>query len=39
MSRKYAKKYGADLVWWSTQDSAFENHATRNGWDPRAPSC
>lgn len=33
---KYAKKYGADLVWWSTQDSAFENHATRNGWDPRA---
>ena len=33
---KYARKYGADLVWWSTQDSAFENHATRNGWDPRA---
>ena len=33
---EYERKYGANLIWWSTQDSAFENHATSNGWDPRA---
>ena len=33
---EYEKKYGANLIWWSTQDSAFENHATSNGKDPRA---
>jgi len=33
---EYEKKYGANLIWWSTQDSAFENHATSNGWNPRA---
>ncbi|MDO4643095.1 MAG: transferrin-binding protein-like solute binding protein [Cardiobacteriaceae bacterium] len=33
---EYEKKYGANLIWWSTQDSAFENWATKNGWDPRA---
>ena len=33
---EYEKKYGANLIWWSTQDSAFENHATANGWNPRA---
>jgi len=32
----YAKKFGANLIWWSTQDSAFENWATLEGWDPRA---
>ena len=30
------KKFGANLIWWSTQDSAFENWATLEGWDPRA---
>ena len=34
--QEYEKKYGANLIWWSTQDSAFENHATSNGWNPRA---
>ena len=34
--QEYEKKYGANLIWWSTQDSAFENHATSNGKDPRA---
>jgi len=34
--QEYERKYGANLIWWSTQDSAFENHATSNGWDPRA---
>ena len=29
-------KYGANLIWWSTQDSAFENWATSEGWNPRA---
>lgn len=33
---EYERKYGANLIWWSTQDSAFENWATRFGWDPRA---
>lgn len=33
---EYKSKYGANLIWWSTQDSAFENHATSNGWEPRA---
>ena len=33
---EYENKYGANLIWWSTQDSAFENHATSNGWEPRA---
>ena len=23
---EYENKYGANLIWWSTQDSAFENH-------------
>ena len=33
---EYEKKYGANLIWWSTQDSAFENWATLEGWNPRA---
>ena len=33
---EYEKKFGANLIWWSTQDSAFENWATLEGWDPRA---
>ena len=33
---EYEKKYGANLIWWSTQDSAFENWATSQGLDPRA---
>ena len=33
---EYEKKYGANLIWWSTQDSAFENWATMEGWNPRA---
>ena len=33
---EYEKKFGANLIWWSRQDSAFENWATLEGWDPRA---
>ena len=33
---EYERKYGANLIWWSTQDSAFENWATMEGWNPRA---
>ena len=33
---EYENKYGANLIWWSTQDSAFENWATSEGWNPRA---
>lgn len=33
---EYERKYGANLIWWSTQDSAFENWATSKGLDPRA---
>jgi len=33
---EYERKYGANLIWWSTPDSAFENWATLEGWDPRA---
>ena len=33
---EYEKKYGANLIWWSTQDSAFENWATLECWNPRA---
>ncbi len=33
---EYERKYGANLIWWSTQDSAFENWATLEGWNPRA---
>ena len=33
---EYERKYGANLIWWSTQDSAFDNFATNKGWDPRA---
>ena len=33
---EYEKKFGANLIWWSTQDSAFENWATLEGRDPRA---
>ena len=33
---EYEKQFGANLIWWSRQDSAFENWATREGWDPRA---
>ena len=33
---EYERKYGANLIWWSTQDSAFENWATSKGLNPRA---
>ena len=33
---EHERKFGGNLIWWSTQDSAFENWATNYGWDPRA---